>query len=83
MKGVELYGRVRYTVQERLVGTEPARLQLQHHEHRQRLLMTLSVRASVKGQAREAGTERSDLSGISLSRARKQCGLTRAYRQAK
>src|SRR5208282_2830785 len=42
--------------------------------------MALSVSASVRGQAREAGTEKSGLSGISLSRAKGSlagCGAAR------
>jgi len=45
--------------------------------------MALSVCASVKGQAREAGTEKSGVSGISLSRAKGQVGLIRAEQQAR
>ena len=46
------------------------------------LVMALSVSRLGQGQAREAGTEKSDVSGISLSRAKKQCGLTRDGAQA-
>jgi hypothetical protein len=46
------------------------------------VVMALSVRVSVKGQAREAGTEQCDVSGINLSRAEGQVGLTRVEWQA-
>jgi hypothetical protein len=42
------------------------------------LSMALSVSRLDQGQAREAGTEKSVVSGISLSRAKKKCGLARA-----
>ena len=41
------------------------------------LVMALSVSRLGQGQAREAGTEKSDVSGISLSRAKGQFGLIR------
>jgi hypothetical protein len=44
--------------------------------------MALSVRASVRGLAREAGTEKSGVSGISLSRAKGQLGHIHAEQQA-
>jgi hypothetical protein len=45
--------------------------------------MALSVSRLGQGQAREAGTEKSDVSGISLSRAKGQLGLTRVEWQAR
>ena len=46
------------------------------------LVMTLSVSRLGQGQAREAGTEKSDVSGANLSRAKGQLGLTRVEWQA-
>jgi hypothetical protein len=47
------------------------------------LVMALSASRLGHGQAREAGTEKSDVSGISLSRAKGQLGLTRVEWQAR
>ena len=47
-----------------------------------RMRLALSVSDRSGKQAREAGTEKSGVSGISLSRAAKQFGLTHVGRQA-
>jgi hypothetical protein len=46
------------------------------------LVTALSVSRLGQGQAREAGTEKSDVSGANLSRAKGQLGLTRVEWQA-